>query len=338
MRRADFLRLLALAPWCPRVALAEGVRRDPRQAAAKWLAARQSPDGAWRSDTYGAFRDGRALTPVVLRTMATVDHDSGVCRRACGWLLEKGEELFETYPVHLASAVLEVAPRLPKLAPLASVARTRLEALQCATSGGWSYSPIPPPRAGGAAPMQEANLSATAIALDGLRPGGADLRKALAFVRSCQNQATGDEAHDDGGFFQMPDDPARNKAGRAGKDRHGTERFRSYASATADGLRALISCGEKTDSPRVLAAAEWLRRFRWTPQGGRNAPADLIYYTARSIAVTRPLVTGIPLPAAMIEAEQKPDGSWRNPAGEMREDCPVVATSLALEALSYARK
>lgn len=333
MKRADFLRLIALAPWCPHTMLADGVRPDPRQAASAWLAARQSPDGAWRSDTYGAFRDGRALTPVVLRAMANVDHESEACRRACEWLLQKGETLFEGYPVHLASAILEAAHRLPALAPLAAIACTRLESLQCGVSGGWSYSPLPPTRAENAVPMQEANLSATAMALDGLRNSGADSSKALAFIRSCQNHATGDGTHDDGGFFQMPDDPTRNKAGRAGKDRHGVERFRSYASATADGLRALLLCGEKADSPRVLAAADWLRRFRWTPQGGRNAPADLIYYTARSIATTGRLVPEIPPLTALIAAEQNPDGSWRNPAGEMREDCPVVATALALEAL-----
>ncbi len=338
MRRADFIRLLALAPWCPRLAIGKEWRPDPRQAAADWLAARQSPDGAWRSDTYGAFRDGRALTPMVLRAIATVDRDSAPCRRACAWLLEKGEALFEEYPVHLASAVLETARSLPALAPVASVARARLESLQCGVSGGWSYSPLPPARPGNAAPMQDANLSATAMAIDGLGTGGGDFRKALAFIHSCQNHSTGDEARDDGGFFQMPHDPTRNKAGRAGKDRHGTERFLSYASATADGLRALILCGEKSDSQRVVAAADWLRRFRWSPQGGKNAPADLIYYTARSIAATRPLMPGIPSTAALIAAEQKPDGSWRNPAGEMREDCPVVATALALEALSFAGK
>jgi hypothetical protein len=35
----------------------------------------------------------------------------------------------------------------------------------------------------------------------------------------------------------------------------------------------------------------------------------------------------------LLEAAQGKDGSWRNPAAEMREDCPVVATALAVEAL-----
>src|SRR6186713_2268664 len=30
----------------------------------------QSPDGAWRSTTYGVFRDGLALTPSVLKAVA----------------------------------------------------------------------------------------------------------------------------------------------------------------------------------------------------------------------------------------------------------------------------
>jgi hypothetical protein len=39
---------------------------EPLGRAHCYLAARQSPDGAWRSGRYAAFRDGDALTPVVL--------------------------------------------------------------------------------------------------------------------------------------------------------------------------------------------------------------------------------------------------------------------------------
>jgi len=331
MKRADFLRLAVVAPWALRHVVAgggSGSLPDPRSAAVAWLMNQQSGDGAWRSDTYGAFRDGRALTPVVLRALAGEKTAGTACRNACKWLLENRATLFEEYPVHLASAILESSVLLPDLKPLADAAKHRLLELQCRGHSGWSYATVPPPATGELSPMQQPNLAATVMAIDGLRAAGLPatdpvLRKALAFVLSCQNH--GDGEFDDGGFFQMADDPARNKAGIAGTDREGRTRYRSYASATADGLRALLLCGESPDSLRVQAAKKWLQRFP------NNGPADLKYYTARSLAKSGHLS-----PALQNElvAAQAADGSFRNPAGEMREDCPLVATALMLEALA----
>lgn len=330
MKRAAFLRLACAAPlWLRHTAAGCPVGANPRGKATAWLLDRQSPDGAWRSDTYGAFRDGRALTPLVLRVMPPGD----AAEKACRWLSENGGKLFDDYPIHLASALLECATRFAGLDELAESARARLLALQCPASGGWSYSPQPPTDE--LAPMQQANLSATAMAIDGLRSGGmaADptrLQKAAAFLPTCHNHATGEAAFDDGGFFQLPADPTRNKAGSAGKDHRGITRYRSYASATADGLRALLLCGETPDSPAVLAAASWLHRF------SERTPPDLKYYTAGSIAKTARLLPEIAPIIPDVSASQQADGSWRNPAGEMREDCPFVATALALESFRRA--
>jgi hypothetical protein len=331
MKRADFLRLAVVAPWALRHVVAgggTGTLPDPRSAAVAWLLNQQSGDGTWRSDAYGAFRDGRPLTPLVLRALAVERSAKAACRSACKWLLENRATLFEEYPVHLASAVLESAVHLPDLRPLADAAKHRLLELQCPGSGGWSYATIPPPASGELSPMQQPNLAATAMAIDGLRPAGMRaedpvLQKALGFVLTCQNH--GDGKFDDGGFFQMADDPARNKAGIAGTDREGKTRYKSYASATADGLRALLLCGENEASPRVRTAKEWLRKH---PNQG---PADLKYYTARSLAKSGHLSPAL---QSELVAGQATDGSFRNPAGEMREDCPVVATALVVEALA----
>jgi len=330
MKRADFLRLAVVAPWALRHVVAgggTGTLPDPRSAAVAWLLKQQSGDGAWRSDTYGAFRDGRPLTPVVLRALARELPAEAASRNACKWLLENRANLFEEYPVHLASAILESSVHLPDLKPLADAAKARLLELQGPGNGGWSYATVPLPATGELSPMQQPNLAATVMAIDGLRAAGlrADdsvLRKSLAFVLSCQNHGEGE--FDDGGFFQMADDPARNKAGIAGTDREGKTRYKSYTSATADGLRAMLLCGESPDSPRVRAAKEWLQRF---PDKG---PADLRYYAARSLAKSGLLP---PTLRSELVAGQAADGSFRNPAGEMREDCPVVATALMTEAL-----
>jgi hypothetical protein len=344
MKRSAFLRLMALAPWGLRYALAgdAGACADPLGRGIAWLISRQSPDGAWRSDSYGAFRDGRALTPLALRALPLRSETEHARKRVCEWLAGQGQWLFDEYPVHLASEILGSARPCPELRSLAEIARGRLLSLQCPRTGGWSYALTAPPADGPLSPMHQANLAATTMAIEGLRAAGlqvddAVIQRALPFVYACQNQASGNDAFDDGGFFEIPDDPARNKAGTAGTDRSGKVRYFSYASATADGLRALRLCGEVGDAPRVAAAALWLKHFKWDAAGGKDSPADLIYYTARSIARTAricPEIAGVAaaLPR-LLAASQEADGSWRNKAGEMREDCPEVATALALEAI-----
>ncbi len=345
MNRASFLRLAAAAPWWLRHALAGGAdpgTPDPRGKALAWLFSRQSEDGAWRSETYGTFQDGRALTPMVVRALPPRDDIATGRDRACQWLLGQGASLFDEYPVHVASDILGSLPWCPSLKPLADLARARLRSIQCPRTGGWSYALAALPATGDLSPMQQANLAATTMAIDGLRASGtraddAVFQRAIRFVQACQNHTTDDATFDDGGFFQMPADPARNKAGSAGTDRHGKARYLSYASATADGLRALLLCGEDKASPRVAAAADWLLRFRWSAEGEQHSSAHLVYYTARSIGRSAAVFPGV-APAAtalpsLLAAVQQPDGSWKNDAGELREDCPVVATALALEAL-----
>src|SRR5947209_1043435 len=44
-------------------------RSQAISAAVRFLLDRQGADGAWRSDTYGAFKDGGSLTPLVLHAL-----------------------------------------------------------------------------------------------------------------------------------------------------------------------------------------------------------------------------------------------------------------------------
>ena len=68
--RGEFLRCVALLAGGAALGCGKPERVGPaRRAAAGFLAARQSRDGAWRSAQSGAFRDGDALTPLVLRAL-----------------------------------------------------------------------------------------------------------------------------------------------------------------------------------------------------------------------------------------------------------------------------
>ena len=236
--------------------------------------------------------------------------------------------------------------------------------------GGWGYAPRLPrkPKPGEPLPpLTESNLSATVFALEALREAGVKqddpaLRKALVFVRRCQNYSDDERqreaAFDDGGFFFIYDDGVRNKAGVAGKDRSGQDRYFSYGSTTADGLRALLLCGRPADDPRVAAARAWLEaNFRSDSNPGKYADEppsptrEAVYYyyccsVARALLAAR--LEELRTPRGKVRwaetladelvKRQRRDGSWCNHLVPQREDDPLVATSLGALALATCRE
>lgn len=271
-----------------------GGRIDRSVAAATHALIRaQSSDGAWRSSTYSAFRDGLAVTPSVLKAVAFgPDVEGAVSARQRGAAFLTGRVRSDgsldtgdfglKYPVYTAATAVIVLGRVEvpdgrraRDAWLRDLRRRQLtEALGWSPSdpayGAWGYAIEPPTRPDGADGPKaaiDADLSSTLFAVGALRIAGTastdpSIRKALTFIERCQNlpkdDCEADPEFDDGGFFFSPTDPVRNKAGAAGKDRRGRVRYHSYGSTTADGLRALLRCGLPPDHPRVMAARNWL--------------------------------------------------------------------------------
>ena len=366
-------------------------------AAARYLASEQSPDGAWRSRTYGLFRGGPSLTPHVL-TAAYFLRDADP---AAADSFRRGAAYFSTLigpdgrpraqlrlPVYTAAAgswLARLGPAAGAGGPGAQAAwvdllhRHRLAARlgwrpADLDFGGWGYALDPPQRPEDPADIDGAatgsNLSATVWGLGALRAAGrtpADdpaFAEALRFVYRCQNHPPDGEApdagFDDGGFFFRPGDPTMNKAGGAGTDRAGRSRFRSYGSATADGLRCLLRAGLPRDHPRVRAARRWLEHnfdpdrhpgaFPPDREGLRHA---LYFYYCWSVSHaflhlgTREVRTGggdgVPVRwaeamADALLARQSPDGSWANAYADSREDDPLIATPFAAAALLICRR
>jgi hypothetical protein len=271
--------------------------------AVHFLQGRQDKDGAWRSDVYGQFKDGDALTPlVVLALLSAPDsaQNQEACRRGSAYLANmarNGRIVFEpdglSYPVYTAALAVLVLnhPSNQEHAKARDAWLTYLCERQLTEElgwkpedreyGGWGFAHARPQKPNAdqiRPPLTESNLSATTFALTALRAAGRDdldpaVTKSLRFVQSCQNyREKPDEifgsSDEDGGFFFVYDDPVRNKAGPAGKGR-----FRSYGSTTADGLRCLLACGLAPDRPRVLTAARWLENcFRADSHPGAFAP------------------------------------------------------------------
>lgn len=306
--------------------------------------ARQGEDGGFHSTTYGAFRDGRAVTPLVLMGLWGAGRADDPAYASGVDFVAAGPAEPEGYPVYTLALTLLVLStpanerHHERIEPFSAALRA-----QQLEDGGWGYMP------------SASNISSTLYAIGGLRLSGtpADgpvLVRALAFVRSCQNVTRDggtDDGFEDGGFFFAPNMPDGNKAGPAGEDAEGRTRYRSFGSATADGTRALLQLGSPADGPRVRAAAGWLRsRFSTTESPGefppdaeyrrRSAYHYYVWSAAHAMRATGETAFAGPLAKELL-ARQNDDGTWTNESTELREDDPLVATPFALAALAVSR-
>ena len=151
----------------------------------------------------------------------------------------------------------------------------------------------------------------------------------------------------DGGFYFSPVVPTANKGREAEKD--DSKYSRSYATATCDGILALLAAGVPRDDERVVHAIEWLRQHDDLayPQG---VPTDhpepwgeaLRFY---HYAVRAEVYAALDWPgdwktrlAAEVAQHQAADGSFRNALSPlMKEDDPLLCTALAAIALTHCQ-
>lgn len=341
---------------------------------AKYLWKQQSEDGGWHSETYGLLKSGQALTPFVLNTLLQVPDDiyplpKEKVAKALAFIRAQvdkdgavgtSDPLLSEYPNYAtALAVLAFcrAGRLDDKEDRALIEKMAAYLLSQQFKGEWTKEHLAygawgfggfkatPPVAG------HVDLSMTRYVLDALRAAApAEKRPAYTeaevYLARCQNFDAQDAALD-GGFFFSTVIPALNKAGHDGK------RFRSYGTATADGILALLSAGIPADDPRVKAAFDWLSNHH----GGGGVPGVPVdedkgwdvsirfYYASVSAQTFRRLNIK---PAAgdkdwrkpligFVLKSQRPAGSFANNNLLMKEDDPLIATPLALDALIAVR-
>jgi hypothetical protein len=342
------------------------------KAGVAFLVGRQSPDGAWRSDEYATFKDGTALTPLVLCSLQDANAEPDARDNAAEWLakkvkadgtLDEGPDGLP-YPVYTA-ALTVVALSHPDCARYTRqrdawldylLARQLIESNGWAKGdphyGGWGYYPAVPrkPKPGEAVPAQhllESNVSATRFALEALLVAKRDDRihqraeAAGEFLRTC--------LHPDGGAHFVAGDPVRNKAGADPE----TKRFHSYGSATADAALsrfAHLRLTAKPDAEPPRESLNWLRDHfdadrhpgTYIPAHEPNRNAVYFYYAAATAkAFTRMPPGELPWAEKLSKAllkRQRADGSWANPLELVRENDPLLATAYAVSALVRCRK
>ena len=338
---------------------------DALQRGAAWLFKQQAADGGWHSTTYGALKDGPAVTSLVLAVTGLLPDDLRAAQRKS---IDRGFAFLEPgfqrkgmiaaadgsldYPTY-ATALWLVARRGWKLArdKRDDQARKYLLDAQLAEPrgfppehpayGGWDF--LGPDDSVGV--TTGSNTSVMTYVLEALA-GEEDPRlpeakkRALVWLDRCR-KLTKD------GAFTFTAEPASHahKAGVTDDDPH--QAF-SYGSATADALRALTLCDVPADHDAVKAAVAWLGKHPAVElaPGFEHLPAEigwpegLKFYFARALARVLPLLpepTAVARKAAIVKfllKERKADGFWRNDSARMREDDPLIATCLALEALT----
>jgi Prenyltransferase and squalene oxidase repeat len=329
--------------------------QPPLARAAAYLWSRQAEDGGWHSQTYGLLRSGQSMTPFVLAALLEVP--AGVCPlpqakldRALAFLrshtradgaLGLADDIpdYPNYATALAVMALAGARRPgweAQIKPMVEYLRSQ----QFVEQNGWrgedpAYGAWgmggerrPPPDTG------HVDLSMTRHVIEALRaigvaPADPALQRAQVFITRCQNP--------DGGFFFTTTEFDTNKAGHDGKQ------FRSYGTATADGIVALLATGWPREDARVVSAARWLKQHhRGMDVPGFVGPAYdrwprglAFYYSAASTEAFRALRMN---PGTQIvdglRRAQRTDGSWSNPESLVKEDDPLIATAFAVRALS----
>lgn len=177
-------------------------------------------------------------------------------------------------------------------------------------------------------------------------------KKALVFLRRCQSLEDDPglvTEQDDGGFFFNP------RASKAGEVVLAGNRvkFRSYGSATCDGLRSLLNAGVPRDDRRVQSAYAWLQKnytLRENPGFLVNQPIaywnGILFYFYHGLAKAlhaygeETLTTADGQPhywareiGDWLSTLQNKAGYWVNVNNVMNEDDPLQATCLALLAL-----
>lgn len=358
------MRRAILFAWLLSAACSDPASPDFVDQGIRALLRMREADGAWRSRLYADMKQGPALTSLAVFTLAQMPEEmrrphSAAIDRSVQWLLQQMNpqgQIGEEYPNFTTAFTLQAVLRLKPPGWESSSKRMAEFLVRSQCIGGWK--PEEPGYGGwglgggqgGKKELIRLDISTARHMLEALAAAGRvnDVKSAARkFIQACQNdQVTGLDRKDDGGFCYSRANPHQNKAESERLTKTG---FRSYGTATADGLLALRALGDENDAFGVRLARDWLQaRFSVdaTP-GFDHAPASawvkgLIYYylysSAKALHVGGSTIEWRAVTIDKLRAMQAPDGSWISPSAAMKEDEPVVATCFALQAWLWAAK
>jgi hypothetical protein len=353
--------------------------------AVSFLWSQQRNDGAWPSATHGIVGGGTAWTPFILQTLADVPESSigsfrgdaagfasgldfirrSVDRDGAVGRFNPVEPDFPAleYPNYATSYALRALQELGTEADSTLIARMTSYLLsqqwdeargvgpEHPAYGAWGFGEV----ALSVGDVGHVDLSHTRRVLEALPADATEARaKAVRFLgllqksNSDEREILGSPQNSvaaDGGFYASPIVDGTNKGGIE-IDQNGRAFFRSYATATCDGILALIAAGVDPTDERITAALKWLsdhpelERVPGIPPAEDGNWEDVMFYyhlAVRStvLAALQPNSPDLQRIETMIMTNQARDGSFSNPRGAPnKEDDPLLATTLALIALT----
>ena len=290
--------------------------------AARYLWAQQSEDGGWHSTTYGLLGSGQSLTPFVLDALVRVPTDVLVpppekLQRALAFIrshtdgagaVGRMDPLLPDYPNYSTALAVTALCRARPSGWEQDVAAMveYLRGQQFSEANGWRPNDAPygawgmggdrrvPPNPG------HVDLSMTrhvleALSAAGVAPSDPAFRKAAVYVERCHNFEPSRPDIQDGGFYFST---VVLDANKAGPDAEG---YRSYGTATADGILALLAMSRSPAGKRVQAARSWLeshhlpdRATGFIGEAYKRWPAGLRFYYAACATKAFRKLAGIP--------------------------------------------
>lgn len=344
-------------------ALNERHEEDVLQRGLQSLMKLQSEDGAWHSQHYGSMKQGAALTTLVLYSVSHLPPEvrepyqnqiAAAFEFLKPGLQESGfvvnPEGSEDYPVYCTAMLLVASEKLQLQVTDATknrmvdyliqsqITETRGFESDHVEYGGWDVLG-PNTRAG---KTSGTNVSVTCYvveALEGFKKRS-DVQSSLQLAENWMNRIV-EKSTDGGFFFTLKLDSMNNKASWADDE---LLEPKSYGTATCDGLRILHHCGVDHADDRFGAAVNWLAQqdeVKSVPGFGEEPnfqawQLSLRFYYFSSLAKSLRWLPGESkekVRAGLLDELsqlQQEDGLWQNEFDLMRENDPIIASSLAI--------
>ena len=355
------------------------------QKACDYLWNKQQADGGWHSETHGIMQGGEALSPFLLLALLEVPDTlyrtpTDKVDRALNFIrqhvnddgvLGLSDPDIVDYPNYATAYALRVLAKIqdPKDSLLIQKMKTYLLKQQFVEArgimpnhlayGAWGFGE--PILADGQ--TGHIDLSHTRRILQALRASGIvdslPYTKSQHFLRLVQKHPSESRPQPnttersitipyDGGFYASAVTLSTNKADLQTDTIDNAAYFRSYATATCDGLLGLLAAGyTPTDEP-VQAALQWLLKYDNLdyPEGIPEDNPDqwhlvmILYHLAvrsETYVAMKHYGKWQEYITAFFVERQAADGSFSNPYGAPnKEDDPLLATTFMVSSLCNA--
>ncbi len=359
-------------------------KEDPLRTAAKWLWLQQGRDGGWHSPKYGFLKGGETYTAFAMYALSLVPDsvwkpEETAVNRGLNFIREHirqngvlgtGDSGILEYPNYATAYALRVLihhNREEDRGRIATVVQyLRKEQFEgnrgisdtMAAYGAWGFGETNL-KYGEFGYVDISHTRRVTEALNAAEQLDTHaIRACRSFLRLCQKHPADARVRAksggrktgvpfDGGFFYSPVIEGANK----GKSDSGNDSvpayFKSYATATCDGILSLLGTGATPGrNPDLDSAISWLRkRPEMDPPPG--LPLDELepwykamhyYHLMVRAEVYRKLGWDCGEIGRILSAEQYEDGHFENRMSPlMKEDDPVLATCMAVIAMSNCR-